>query len=290
MKIGVSVFLTEKSDNPGEIAREAENLGFESLWVAEHIAIPTHYTTYYPRSADGKVPPFYADLVDPFLALTAAAQTTRTIRLGTAICLLPQHDVITIAKTTATLDLYSKGRLIFGVGAGWFAEEARLFGVQFNQRWKHLQEAVEALRILWSKEEASYDGEFIKFPPVRIGPKPVQKPFPPIWLGAHDPKYAPRRVAQYADGWFPANLSPEKARETLPEIKRLTKEAGRDPGALEFSVLMMAQGEGPTVEMMKRYQEAGVSRLIVLAWAAASSSGVEAVKGLGPIVERAQKV
>jgi probable F420-dependent oxidoreductase len=290
MKIGVSVFLTEKSDNPGEIACEAENLGFESLWVAEHIAIPTHYTTYYPRSADGRVPPFYADLVDPFVALTAAALTTKTIRLGTAICLLPQHDVITIAKTTATLDLYSKGRLIFGVGAGWFAEEAQLFGVQFNKRWKHLQEAVEALRILWSKEEASYEGEFIKFPPVKIGPKPIQKPFPPIWLGAHDPKYAPRRVAQYADGWFPANLSPEKARETLPEIKRLTKEAGRNPEALEFSVLMMAQGEGPTVEMMQRYQEAGVSRLIVLAWAAASSSGVEAVKGLGPIVERAQKV
>jgi len=290
MKIGVSVFLTEQSGNPGEIAREAENLGFESFWVAEHIAIPTHYTTYYPRSADGKVPEFYAHLVDPFIALTAAAQTTKTIRLGTAICLLPQHDVITIAKTTATLDLYSSGRLILGVGGGWFAEEAQLFGVQFNKRWQHLHEAVEALRILWSKEEASYEGEFVKFPPIRIFPKPVQKPCPPIWLGAHDPKYAPSRVARFADGWFPANLSPEKAKEVLPEIKRLTKEAGRDPDALEFSVLMMAQGEGPTVETMKRYQEAGVRRLIVLAWAAASSSGVEAVKSLAPIRERAQKV
>lgn len=290
MKIGVSVFLTENSGNPGEIAREAENAGFESLWVAEHIAIPTHYTTYYPRSADGKVPAFYAHLVDPFIALTAAAQTTKRIRLGTAICLLPQHDVITIAKTTATLDLYANGRLIFGIGAGWFAEEAQLFGVQFNQRWRHLREAVEALRELWSKEEVSYEGEFIKFPPIRIFPKPVQKPFPPIWLGAHDPKYAPKRVAGYADGWFPANLPPEKFKETIPEIKRLAKDAGRDPESLEFSVLMMAQGEGPTIEVMKRYQEAGVSRMIVLAWAAASGSGVEAVKSLAPIVERAQKV
>jgi probable F420-dependent oxidoreductase len=290
MKIGVSVFLTDKSGNPGDIAREAENLGFESMWVAEHIAVPTHYTTYYPRSADGKVPPFYADLVDPFVALTAAAQTTKKIRLGTAITLLPQHDIITMAKTTATLDLYSNGRLILGVGAGWFAEEAQLFGVQFKRRWHHLREGVEALRELWSKAEASYEGEIVKFPPVKIGPKPVQKPFPPIFLGAHDPKYAPKRVAQYADGWFPANLPPEKFKETIPEIKRMAKEAGRNPENIEFSVLMMAQKEGPTVDVMKQYQDAGVSRMIVLASAAASGSGVEAVKGLAPIVERVQKV
>jgi len=290
MKIGASVFLTEKSGNPGDIARTVENLGFDSMWVAEHIAVPTHYTTYYPRSADGKVPPFYADLVDPFVALAAAAQTTKTIRLGTAICLLPQHDVITIAKTTATLDRYANGRLSFGVGAGWFAEEARLFGVNFDRRWQHLRESVEALRELWSKDEVSYEGEFIKFPPLKIGPKPVQKPFPPILLGAHDPKYALKRVARFADGWFPANLPPEKFKEAIPEIKRLAKEAGRDPEKLEFSVLMMAQGEGPSVDTMKRYQEAGVSRMIVLAGAAASGSGVEAVKGLAPVVERAQKV
>lgn len=290
MKIGVSVFLTEKSGNPGEIAHEAENLGFESFWVAEHIAIPTHYTTHYPRSADGKVPEFYAHLVDPFIALTAAAQTTKKIRLGTAITLLPQHDIITLAKTTATLDLYSNGRLSLGVGAGWFAEEAQLFGVKFDRRWRHLREGVEALRELWSKEEASYEGEFIKFPPLRMGPKPVQKPLPPILLGAHDPKYALKRVARFADGWFPANLSPEQFRETIPEIKRLAKEAGRNAANLEFSVLMMAQKEGPTVELMKQYQDAGVSRVIVLAWAAASGSGVEAVKSFAPIVERAQRV
>ncbi|MBI3304658.1 MAG: LLM class F420-dependent oxidoreductase [Deltaproteobacteria bacterium] len=290
MKIGVSVFLTEKSGNPGDIAREAENLGFESFWVAEHLVIPVSYTTYYPRSADGKVPEFYAHLVDPFIALTAAAQTTTRIRLGTGICLLPQRDVITTAKATATLDMYSRGRLILGVGAGWFLEEAAIFGVQFNRRWQHLRESVEALRELWSKEEASYEGEFVKFPPVRLFPKPVQKPYPPILLGAHDPRYALKRVARFADGWCPANLTPEKAKETLPEIKRLAKEAGRDPESLEFSVLMMAQGDGPTVETMKRYQEAGVSRLVVLAWAAASGSGVEAVKGFAPLVERAQKV
>ncbi|MCS6926493.1 MAG: TIGR03619 family F420-dependent LLM class oxidoreductase [Candidatus Binatia bacterium] len=290
MKVGVSVFLTDKSGNPGEIARTAENLGFESMWVAEHIAVPTHYTTYYPRSADGKVPEFYAYLVDPLVALAAAAQTTTTIRLGTAIYLLPQHDVIATAKATATLDRYSNGRLIFGVGAGWFAEEAQLFGVQFKRRWHHLREAVEALRELWSSDEPRYEGTFVKFPPIRIGPKPLQKPFPPIFLGAHDPRYAPKRVARYADGWFPANLSPEQFAQAIPEIKRQARDLGRDPERLEFSVLLMAQGDGPSVDTMKRYQEAGVHRVIVLAWAAASGSGVEAVKGLAPVVERAQHV
>jgi probable F420-dependent oxidoreductase len=289
MQIGVSVFLTGKSGNPGEIAQTAENLGFDSFWVAEHIAVPTQYKTHYPRSADGKVPAFYAELADPFIALMAAAQTTKKIRIGTAISLLPQHHAITIAKTTATLDLYSNGRLILGVGAGWFAEEAELFGVQFKHRWKYVREGVEAIRNLWSKEETSYSGEFVNFPAVKIGPKPVQKSIP-IFLGAHDPKYALKRVAQYADGWFPANLPPEKFKEVIPQIKQMAKDAGRNPENIEFSVLLMAQQDGPSLDLMKQYQDAGVSRMITLAWAAASGSGVEAVKSLGPIVERAQKV
>ena len=290
MKIGVSAFLTEHSGEPGAIAHTAENLGFESFWVAEHLVIPVAYTTYYPRSPDGKVPEFYAHLADPFIALAAAAQATTTIKLGTGICLLPERDTITTAKAIATLDMYSNGRMIIGAGAGWFPEEAEVMGVNFKKRWKHFRESVEALRELWTKDESSYDGEFVKFPPVKLFPKPVQKPYPPILLGAHDPKYAVKRVAQYADGWCPGNLSPEQAKESIPEIKRLAKEAGRDPDSLEFSTLLMAQDGGPTLEAMQEYEEAGVSRLVVLAWEAASGSGVEAVKKLAPIVERAQQL
>ena len=290
MKIGVLAFLTEKSGNPGDIARTAEDLGFESFWVAEHMAVPTTYTTYYPRSADGKVPEFFAHLADPFVALAAAAQTTTRINIGTAICLLPEREILSIAKATATLDMYSNGRLIFGVGAGWFREEAEILGVQFNKRWQHLREGVEALREIWSKDEASYQGEFVKFPPIRLFPKPVQKPYPRIFLGAHDPKHAPKRVARYADGWFPAGLTPQQARETLPEIRRLAKVYGRDPEKLEFGVVLLAQGDGPTREVMKEYHEAGISRIIVSAAAAASGSGVEAVKALASVVERGQKV
>src|ERR1700683_5252311 len=158
MKIGALVFLTDQSGNPGATAREAENLGFESFFVAEHMVVPSTYTTHYPRSRDGKVPDSYARLIDPFVALAIAADATSRIKIGTAICLLPQRDVIETAKVTASIDLYSKGRLILGVGAGWFREEAEVMGVNFARRWQHLRESVEALRKLWSGGERQLGG------------------------------------------------------------------------------------------------------------------------------------
>jgi probable F420-dependent oxidoreductase len=290
MKIGVLAFLTEQSGNPGAIAQQAEKLGFESFWVAEHMVMPSHYTVYYPRSADGKVPEFYAHLIDPFVALAIATQTTSRIRIGTAICLLPEHNVIEVAKATACIDFYSGGRLSLGIGAGWFPEEARIMGVDFRRRWRHLRESVEALRSLWSRDDVAYEGEFIKFPPVKLYPRPAQKPTPPILLGAHDPRYALRRVARYADGWCPGGLSVEKAAECIPQIKKMTREEyGRDPEKLEFSVLLMGAGDGPSADVMKRYAEAGVSRLVVAA-ASAHSDGVKAVQAVTPILERAARV
>jgi probable F420-dependent oxidoreductase len=288
MKIGALVFLTEQSGNPGAIAREAENLGFESFFVAEHMVVPSTYTTHYQRSRDGKVPEFYARLIDPFVALALAADATSRIRIGTAICLLTQRNVIETAKVTASIDLYSKGRLVLGVGAGWFREEAQVMGVDFARRWQHLRESVEALRILWSGDDVSYAGQIVNFPPVKLGPKPVQKPGPPIWLGAHDPKYALKRVARYADGWCPGGLSVEKARECIPQIKQMAKDFGRDPNQIEFSVLLMG-GDPPTADVMKQYMEVGVSRLVV-AVSAVSEDGVKAVQGIGSLVDRAAKV
>jgi len=288
MKIGALVFMTDKSGNPGEIAREAERLGFESFFVAEHLMLPVNYTTYYPRSADGKVPWYYASMLDPFVALGVAAQTTKTIKLGTAICLLPQRDVIATAKATATIDCLSGGRLIFGVGAGWFREEAEILGVNFKRRWKHLRESVEALRELWSKEVASYEGEFVRFPPVKLEPKPIQK-LPPIILGAHDAERAPRRVARYADGWCPGGLAPDKARDKVAEVKSIASEFGRDPDKLEFSVLLAPRGDEPSLDVLKRYAEAGVARVVVTA-AAVSSSGIDAVRAAAPVLERAARV
>ncbi len=290
MKIGISMLLTERTGNPGAIAREAENLGFESFWVAEHLVMPVTYSTWYPRGKDGKVPEFYAALIDPFVALATAAAATRTIKIGTGICLLPERNVIETAKAVASLDLYSGGRLIFGVGAGWFPEEAAIMGVDFKRRWLHLRESVEALRELWTKDEASYAGEIIKFPPVKLYPKPTQKPGPPIILGAHDPKHALRRVARYADGWCPGGLTPEQARECIPQILTMAREFGRDPEKLEFSVLQMAANiGGPSEEVIAQYREAGVSRIVVLPTASAESDGVNLVRELAPLVTRAVK-
>jgi probable F420-dependent oxidoreductase len=289
MKIGVLTFLTEKSGDPGAIAREAENSGFESFFVAEHLVMPSHYTTYYPRGRDGKVPEFYANLIDPFVALSIAASATSRIKIGTAICLLPERDVIETAKVTASIDLYSKGRLILGVGAGWFPEESKIMGVDFPRRWTHLRESVEALRLLWANDDVSYTGEIVNFPAVKLGPKPVQKPGPPILLGAHDPKYALKRVARYADGWCPGGLTVEKARECIPQVRRMAREFGRDADKLEFSVLLMG-GDGPSADQMKQYAEAGVTRLVVAAAAAVAADGVKAVHDLAPMAERGAKI
>jgi probable F420-dependent oxidoreductase len=288
MKVGVAAFLTEHSGNPGAIAAAAERAGFESFWVAEHLVIPASYTTYYPRSADGKVPEFYAHLVDPFVALAAAAQTTSRIRLGTSICLLPERNPIETAKAVATLDMYSGGRVTLGVGAGWFPEEAAVMGVDFRRRWRHLRQSVEAMRELWSdKPEASYEGDIIRFPAVKLYPKPVQKPFPPILLGAHDPGPALKRVARWADGWMPGGLSPEKAAECIPQVKRMARENGRDPERLEFSVLLGVPGQQTPPSAFKRYAAAGVTRLIILAAEMATRDGLAVVKELAPVVERA---
>jgi probable F420-dependent oxidoreductase len=289
MKIGVLAFLTDQSGDPGVIAQEAENLGFESFFVAEHLCLPSTYSTYYPRSKDGKVPEFYGHLIDPFVALAIATRTTSRIKLGTGICLLPERNVIETAKVTASIDFYSGGRLILGVGAGWFPEEAEVMGVNFARRWQHLRESVEALRLLWSKDNVRYDGEIIKFPPLKLGPKPVQKPGPPILLGAHDPKYALRRVARYADGWCPGGLSVEQARECIPQIRSMAREYGRDPAQLEFSVLLMG-GAPPAADAMKQYAEAGVSRLVIAAAGSAAGDGVKAVREVAPVVEVGAKI
>jgi probable F420-dependent oxidoreductase len=260
--------------------------------VAEHLVMPASYSTWYARGKDGKVPEFYAALLDPFIALATAAANTKTIKLATGICLLPERNVIETAKAVASLDLLSGGRFIFGVGAGWFPEEAAIMGVDFKRRWLHLRESVEALRELWTKHEASYAGEIVKFPAVKLYPKPVQKPGPPIILGAHDPQHAMRRVARYADGWCPGGLTPEKAAESIPKIRAMAREFGRDPDKLEFSVLQMAAGTlaGPTDDALKQYRDAGVTRVVVLPGASADSDGVKLVRELAPLVERAGRL
>src|SRR5580692_4421599 len=168
-----------------EIAKVAEDLGYDSLWIGQHIAIPVEIAN--PVRNGIRLPPSYRQMPDPFIMLAAAAAATTTIKLGTNICLVGQLDPINLAKQIATLDQISGGRVIVAIGTGWIVEELEMMGVPFKRRWDVAREHCEAMQALWTEDESSYSGEFVSFPPVYSYPKPVQKPHPPLLLGAGNP-------------------------------------------------------------------------------------------------------
>ena len=259
MNIGLTLSVTERIPDVVWIARQAEALGFESIWVAEHPAIPVSYA-HFPNSADGRVPELWAHWPDPFVSLAAAAAVTSRLKLATGICLLPERDPIVTAKVVASLDVLSQGRVILGVGGGALREETEIMGTRFGMRWKRLRENVEAMKELWTREEAGYEGELVRFPPVRSYPKPYQRPHPPVLLGAHGPK-ALARVARYCEGWVPFGVSPDDARQAIATIRRLASEAGRRLDRLDVTI--MTGLDGFSLELLQRYRDAGVNRLVV---------------------------
>jgi probable F420-dependent oxidoreductase len=249
VKFGVSIFPTDYAISMAELAPAAEELGFESLWVAEHSHIPASRQSPWPGGAE--LPKQYWHTLDPFVALTVAATASKTIRLGTGICLLIQRDPIHTAKETASVDLVSNGRFIFGIGAGWNREEMADHGTEFGTRWKLLREKVEAIKVIWTDEEAEYHGEMVDFGPMRSWPKPVQKPHPPIILGGSGPKIL-ERVVRYADGWMPNRGD---VVERIPELQELARTAGR--GHIPVTYFPKA-----TASEIERLAKAGVERCI----------------------------
>jgi len=249
VKFGVAIFPTDYAISMTELAPAAEQLGFESLWVAEHSHIPVSRLSPYP--AGGELPKHYFHTMDPFVALTVAATASKTIRLGTGICLLIERDPIHTAKEAASLDLVSNGRFIFGVGGGWNREEMADHGTDFSTRWKLLRERVEAIKAIWTQEEPEYHGEIVDFGPMWCWPKPAQKPHPPILLGGSGPKIL-ERVVRYADGWMPNRGS---AIERIPELQEMARAAGR--GHLPVSYYPRAEASE-----IERVAEAGVERCI----------------------------
>ena len=263
MNVGVFHFATPDTAKPVDVACKVEALGFESLWMGEHPIIPVHTSTPYPLTEDGKIPDFYSRLCDPFMGLAAAAAVTKKINLGTGVCLVTERNPILLAKEIATLDHNSNGRVVLGVGAGWLKEEVEILGASFSRRFLHLRERVEAMRELWTKDEAEYHGQVIDFPAVRCIPKPVQKPYPPVLLGAHGKKGL-QRVARWADGWCPLAPRPNELRENLRTLKQLMEEAGRDFQQLHISVFLGMQDGTPGADLMKEYEDAGAQRVIIM--------------------------
>jgi len=251
MKFGIAYFPTDYGISTAELAPALEERGFESLWVAEHTHIPASRQSPWPGGRE--LPKDYWHTLDPFVALTAAAQATRTLKVGTGICLVIQHDTIDMAKAVASIDHLSNGRFMFGVGGGWNREEMADHGTPFDRRFKVMRERIEAMKEIWTKEESEYHGEFVNFDPMWLWPKPVQKPHPPIHVGGGGESVL-KRVIRYGDGWMP-NRGEIHGR--LPELHRMAEEAGR--GHIEIPTYGTAK-KGP--EEIERYLEAGTDRML----------------------------
>jgi probable F420-dependent oxidoreductase len=249
VKFGVAIFPTDYAISMTELAPAVEDRGFESLWVAEHSHIPTSRQTPWPGGAE--LPKQYWHTLDPFVALTAAALASKTIRVATGICLLVQRDPIHTAKQVASVDHISNGRFIFGIGAGWNREEMADHGTDFRTRWKLLREKTEAIKQIWTQDVAEYHGELVDFGPMWCWPKPVQKPHPPVVLGGSGPKIL-ERVVRYADGWMPNRGD---VIERIPELQRMAEGAGR--GRIPVSYYPK-----PGAEEIERVAKAGVDRCI----------------------------
>ena len=229
-EFGVQIFPTDQTIQPIPLAKAVEERGLDSLFFPEHTHIPTARTTPFPGGTD--LPEWYWRTHDPFVALTAAAAVTKTIKLGTGICLVIERDPIVLAKECASLDVISEGRLILGIGAGWNVEEMENHGASFKDRWKIVREKVLAMKAIWTQDEAEFHGDFVDFDPLWSWPKPVQKGGPPIWMGANS-KWVFDRVAEYCDGWMPIGGSGSRGMENMAAAMA---ERGRDMAMLDVGL------------------------------------------------------
>jgi probable F420-dependent oxidoreductase len=254
MHLGIYMFSTAYAIPIDELAREAEQRGLESLWLPEHTHIPASRRTPF---SGGELPKEYWHTLDPFVALTAAAAATTRLKLGTGICLVIERDPIVTAKSVASLDLVSNGRVLFGDGAGWNVEEMENHGTVYKTRYSLLHERVLAMKEIWTKESAAFHGRFVNFDPVWLYPKPVQRPHPPVLLGGEGPK-ARDHVIDCCDGWYPRGRNPETLLKGLEDLKARAARAGRDMKTISVS----AFAAPPEPEALDRFRAAGLARAV----------------------------
>jgi probable F420-dependent oxidoreductase len=255
MRIGITAFLSDRSMRPDEMAREIEARGFDAMYVPEHTHIPTSRAT--PAPMGEPLPEQYHRALDPFVALTAAAMATERIRIGTAVCLVVERDPIVTAKEVATIDYVSGGRFVFGVGFGWNKEEMADHGVAYAERRDVSRERVLAMQALWRDDEASFEGEHVRFASSWSWPKPVQKPWPPLLLGGGAGPKLFAHIAEYADGWMP--IGGRGVAKALPELRQAFEERGRDPDAIQ----VYATGSLPDPSKLDYFDSIGMTEVIL---------------------------
>jgi probable F420-dependent oxidoreductase len=221
--------------------------------------MPVQSTSPFPGSPDGKIPDSYSWFVDPFVTLARASAVTTTLKLGTGITLVPERHPLLLAKEIATLDYFSKGRFLFGIGAGWNKEETEIMGGTFAHRWTQTREAIEAMQALWAHEEAEYHGTYYDFPLVRSFPRPVQRPHPPIFLGG-SAKQVFQRIVAYGNGWMPTRSTPESIKQGRAVLNELATHAGRDPKSIAI-LAYIAPRDRATLQAL---EEAGADAAAVV--------------------------
>ncbi|ETW99035.1 MAG: hypothetical protein ETSY1_16510 [Candidatus Entotheonella factor] len=246
MQFGIHSAFHADSVDLAEFAVRCESLGFESFWLPEHSVIPVN-PSVGPRGVPGApIPDSYVLMVDPLIGLTVAATVTKTLRLGTGVCLIPQHHPVDLAKRIASLDLYSNGRFILGTGTGWQPEESAALGGDFPHRWTQTAEAFTIMHKLWTEKEPEHEGRYYQFPPMRFHPQPVQGPRPPILLGGTAPRVF-QRAAAHADGWAPFLIDPEGLAAGREHLRREFEQAGRDPDTADVTVFV-SRADQDTIE------------------------------------------
>jgi len=258
MKFGAFSFNTDYGMRADVLAQALETRGYESLWVGEHKHIPDARHSPYPGG--GELPRPYYHIVDPFVSLMAAAGATQHLKIATGICLVVERDPITLAKEVASLDLLSGGRFLLGIGGGWNAEEMENHGTPFARRWKILRENVEAMKAIWAQEEASYEGEFVRFDRIISYPKPAQTPHPPIIYGGGT-EQGVRRVVRYCDGWLPFDVMGNEFDRLVGVMHDEAHAAGRDPSGIEISMFCFRTPDAATIE---HYMSLGVERVVLV--------------------------
>jgi probable F420-dependent oxidoreductase len=256
MRVGVFYFPTDYGIHPGELARELEARGFDALFVCEHTHIPVSRRTPFPGGSD--LPKRYAHTHDPFVALSFAAAETRELLLGTGVCLVTEHDFISTAKAVASLDQLSGGRFLFGIGAGWNAEEMENHGTRYESRYLVMRERILAMKAIWTQDEATFHGKFVQFDPIWSYPKPTQKPHPPILLGGES-DHTLKRVVEFCDGWLPRAVQGFDAKDAVGRLRQKAASAGRDPSTLSITVF----GAPADKSKLAEFQQAGIQRVLL---------------------------
>lgn len=267
MKVGVHlphIGLAATREGIRDFAQAVEGLGFDSVWVSDHVVVPRHIGSRYPYSRTGDFPvPADVPWLEPLSTLTFVAGCTERVALGTTVLIVPMRNPVLTAKWLATLDVLSGGRLILGVGAGWMEEEFAALDAPFANRGRRLDEYLDIIRALWTQQNIAFDGEFYQLRDVGFAPKPLQQPHPPIWVGGHGQR-ALRRAARIGDAWHAVGVSPARLAEEYATVQEYAREEGRDVAlTLRTGIRLDDDDLTEAIERMRAYREAGVSHFVV---------------------------